>query len=82
MPRKLILLGTSGGLFLCLILTGCGTTEELLQEQEVNQTIKTMATNGLSKVNKNPVAKEVVNNAATYGLQYGTNKVATGLSAG
>jgi|LakMenEpi03Aug12_release.lakeMendotaPanAssembly.Ray.scaffolds.fasta_scaffold701605_1 hypothetical protein len=53
-----------------------------LVKQEVNQTIKTMATNGLSKVNKNPVAKEVVNNAATYGLQYGTNKVATGLSAG
>ena len=53
-----------------------------LVKQEVNQTIKTMAVNGLSKVNKNPVAKEVVNNAATYGLQYGTNKVATGLAAG
>ena len=46
MPRKLILFGTSGGLFLCLILTGCGTTDELLQEQEVNQTIESAGTVG------------------------------------
>jgi len=52
-----------------------------LVKQEVNQTIKTMATNGLSKVSKNTVAKEAVNNAATYGLQYGTNKVATSLAS-
>jgi hypothetical protein len=46
MPRKFILLGTSGALFLCLILTGCGTTDELLQEQEANQTIESAGTGG------------------------------------
>jgi len=56
-----------------------------LVKQEASQTIKTMATNnlsnGLTKLSNNPTAKKVLNSAATTGIQYGTTKVATGLSA-
>jgi hypothetical protein len=53
-----------------------------LVRNEANNSIKTMAVKGLNKVGNNPTAKKIVNSAATTGLQYGTNKVATGLSAG
>jgi hypothetical protein len=53
-----------------------------LVRNEANNSIKSMAAKGLNKVGNNPTTKKIVNSAATTGLEYGTTKTATSLSAG
>ena len=46
MQRKDFLLAVCGGLFVCMILTSCGTTDQTLQESEVSQTSEKAGTGG------------------------------------
>jgi hypothetical protein len=46
MQRKDFLLGAFGGLFVCLVLTSCGTTDQELQESEVSKTSENVGTGG------------------------------------
>ena len=46
MQRKDFLLVACGGLFVCMILTSCGTGDQARQESEVSQTSEKVGTGG------------------------------------